>query len=205
MAFSIGTPAWRANLLSSIFDVASAALLFLSIDMLSSCNRAYYKSINTTTEGHASATHLAASTITLLYSFSPLVWQYAVTAEVFALNNALVSALVYLTLCVAVTPNEQHRLGYTFLGAFVCGLALCNQHTAVLFEIPLIFYVAWVQRHSLMRHPMLMAFILGMCFLGGLMPYAYLPLAALRHHRAGSWGDVTTLKGFFHHLRYVKQ
>ena len=36
---------------------------------------------------------------------------------------------------------------------------------------------------------------LAVCFLAGLLPYAYLPVASART-AAFSWGDITTLRGF---------
>jgi hypothetical protein len=60
---------------------------------------------------------------------------------------------------------------------------------------------AWSLRPLLRLQPLLMVLSLGLFFALGLMPYVYLPLAASLWPRPGSWGDVTTLKGFIHHLR----
>ena len=58
-----------------------------------------------------------------LFAFSPLIWQYAVTAEVFPLNTLFSALIVYL-----VTEfSRSRRVWVAVLGAFVCGLALCNQ------------------------------------------------------------------------------
>ncbi|GLD92257.1 hypothetical protein PINS_up000790 [Pythium insidiosum] len=35
----------------------------------------------------------------------------------------------------------------------------------------------------------------------GLLPYVYMPLVARWHPQPGSWGDLSTLSGFIHHLR----
>ena len=59
-----------------------------------------------------------------LFTFSPLIWQYATTAEVFPLNTFFASLILLLVLLFAQRGNFSIAL----LGAFVCGLALCNQH-----------------------------------------------------------------------------
>lgn len=83
-------------------------------------------------------------------------------------------------------------------GAFLCGLALCNQHTAVLFEAPLILWVLWVFRAEAWNVECLVK--LGICFFAGLAPYAYLPITAVWNPRAGSWGDLASVSGFVHHF-----
>jgi hypothetical protein len=42
--------------------------------------------------------------------------------------------------------------------------------------------------------------ILSVCFLAGLLPYAYLPIAGSVAPKPGSWGQVDTLSGFLHHI-----
>lgn len=148
--------------------------------------------------------YLAYSCASMLSAFSPLVWQYSVTAEVFALNNFLLSWLCCLAICFA----DGHDFDYAAWGALVSGLALCNQHTAVLYVAPLATWV-WVQlitsRCRLLAHPWRRlakdAMILTVMFILGLMPYIYLPLAARWAPRPGSWGNVTTMRGMWHHLR----
>lgn len=191
-AVSQGSPAWRANLLSAIADTACAACIVLSVNLLGSLR---------CKPGQGAARLAAACSVAMLYAFSPLTWQYAVTAEVFALNNALTAFLVYLTLAFAASSTSQGRLFYAHLGALVCGLALCNQHTAVLFEVPLILFVLWGLRRELAVAPGHTLATLSFCFLVGLAPYAYLPIAAIMSPKPGAWGDVTTMQGFLHHLR----
>ncbi|RHZ03735.1 hypothetical protein DYB37_006899 [Aphanomyces astaci] len=77
--------------------------------------------------------------------WTPLIWTYAISAEVFALNNLFAAWLLFLLLSYA----QSGSVYYANLGAFVCGLAMCNQHTIVLFEIPIVLYVLWTQRRSL--------------------------------------------------------
>lgn len=150
---------------------------------------------------------LAAGCAGALMAFSPLVWQYSVTAEVFALNNFLLSLLCYLTVVYA---SFGRNVLHAALGAFVSGLALSNQHTAVLYIAPL---AAWVMIQLVTSrcrlydaaepHWRLLALevvTLAAFFALGLAPYAMLYLAALTAPRPGSWGNLQTLRGFLRHL-----
>jgi hypothetical protein len=71
---------------------------------------------------------------------------YSVTAEVFSLNNFLVS----LVLLAAVLFSRARTLPRASLGAFLCGLALTNQHTSVLYVVIL---VPWVLSLPALRTP----------------------------------------------------
>ncbi|TYZ68515.1 hypothetical protein PybrP1_008269 [[Pythium] brassicae (nom. inval.)] len=136
-----------------------------------------------------------------LFAFSPLIWTYAVGAEVFALNNLFAAALVYVLLRYAaslrsVDISRSRRVAV--LGAFVTGLALCNQHTIVLFEIPIVCWVLFTRRRTLIGAELLQ---ISAAFLAGLLPYVYMPVTMTLNPQPGSWGDVTTLAGFVHHVR----
>jgi hypothetical protein len=128
-------------------------------------------------------------------AFSPLFWQYAITAEVFALNNLFAAAIVYLT----VLFTKMRQIPIALLGAFVCGLAICNQHTIILFEIPLILWTMVLLRKRVYRNPWLVI-QLSFCFIAGLLPYSYLPYIATHAPKQGSWGHLVTLQGLIHHF-----
>ena len=84
----------------------------------------------------------------------------------------------------------------------MCGLALTNQHTIVLFEIPLILSILLteyqIRGDEIVR-------TLGQsagCFLVGLLPYVYLPISTLLQPvDGGGWGDTTTIQGIIRHIR----
>lgn len=136
-----------------------------------------------------------------LFAFSPLIWTYAVGAEVFALNNLFAAALLYVLLRYATsldTGESRRSRRIAVVGAFVSGLALCNQHTIVLFEIPIVAWVLFTRRRTLVGVELLE---ISTAFLAGLLPYAYMPLTMTLHPQPGSWGDVTTLAGLVHHVR----
>lgn len=129
------------------------------------------------------------------FAFSPLIWQYAVTAEVFPLNTFFAALLVYLV--VEYTLTKKSFLIY--IGAVVSGLALSNQHTIILFEFPLIMWVFYVNRDEILRRPMVL-FYYGFAGLAGLSCYAYLPIASRLVDSPGGWGDVQSVSGFLHHF-----
>jgi hypothetical protein len=130
-----------------------------------------------------------------MFAFSPLIWQYAVTAEVFPLNTLFASFLIYLT--VQFTKYRSYNI--SLLGSFVCGLALCNQHTIILFEFPLILWILWLQRRVFFKEPHRFLSHIFL-FLIGFSLYFYLPLTETMNPQAGSWGHVSTFEGLTHHF-----
>lgn len=79
------------------------------------------------------------------FAFSPLVWHYAIQAEVFALNNLLAATLLYLTARYARRADDTTA----FAGAFVIGLGVSNQHTVVFYAVPCVVYVLYLSGGSL--------------------------------------------------------
>ncbi|CAN0108202.1 unnamed protein product, partial [Sphacelaria rigidula] len=150
---------------------------------------------------------LASGCAGALMAFSPLMWQYSVTAEVFALNNFLLALLCYLVVLYACSGRSFMLAA---LGAFVGGLALSNQHTSVLFVAPLVGWVLiqliisrcryWERTEIHWRLLAVEVITQVLLFSFGLAPYGLLPLAALTAPRPGSWGNVRTVRGFIHHF-----
>ncbi|EGZ19383.1 hypothetical protein PHYSODRAFT_420509, partial [Phytophthora sojae] len=174
------TSAWRANFFSAVCDTVAVVLIYLSLLLWMAPT------------GWAGR-RVAAFTAAALFAFSPLIWTYAVGAEVFALNNAFTALVVYLLLRYTRCQDMRSALW----GAFACGLAMCNQHTIVLFELPIIAWVLWSRRRTLWWKEF--AQFTG-AFALGLMPYIYMPITAIWNPQPGSWGDVTTLAGLIHHI-----
>lgn len=145
-----------------------------------------------------------------LYSFSPQIWHYANQAEVFALNNLLCALILY----VAALYFQRPTLRLACLQAFVCGCALSNQHTSVLFVVPVAVstLLAAVNEPapdsgSAKPSPRVLSVwgfvLMSVCALAGLSFYLHLPIAAYRE-ALDSWGDHSTLSGFLtHFLRCV--
>jgi hypothetical protein len=176
---SYGTEAWRANVFSAGCGAGSAAFIMSSVNVWA---------------GSETVGPWAGMAAGGLYAFSPLVWMYSTGSEVFAANNFAASGIVYVTLRYARRPSWYD----VKLGAFFCGIALCNQHTIVLFEVPLILWILWTQLPVITLKKLC---ILGTLFLCGMLPYAYMPIAATYNPQHGAWGEVRSLSGFFHHFR----
>jgi hypothetical protein len=165
--------AWRVNLLSALCDAGAAYLLCSAVGRWA---RSAWAGV------------LAAG----LFAFSPVVWPYAVTAEVFPLNNLFAAALVSLSVSEALAP----RPFLLPLAAGVLGLGLTNHHTLIFLGAPVLAYVLFLERGALSPRRLT---VTGLSFAAGLLPYAYLPIAAARHPPL-LWGEPTTWNGFLAHL-----
>jgi hypothetical protein len=176
---TFGTVAHRVNLFCAVCTTLASVLVGKTVLRL-----------------HPSKSMAGAVTAMGLFAFSPLIWQYAITAEVFPLNTLFAALIVYLVVSFSAVRDN---VTIAYIGAFVCGLALCNQHTIVLFEAPLILWMLFLLRNHIKAHPTVLV-ILSVCFLAGLLPYAYLPIASSIAPKPGSWGQVDTLSGFLHHI-----
>ncbi|NXM65971.1 TM260 protein, partial [Serilophus lunatus] len=175
-----GSPASRVNLLCAFLGAAAASLLFYTVFRLS---------------GSCAGGILAAG----VFSFSRLTWQWSITAEVFSLNNLFVGLLMALTAHFEEASTAKERSKISQLGAFCCGLSLCNQHTIVLY---IACIVPWVLSRLFRRRELSPGHLLklGLCFLAGLLPYLYLPASSYLNRARWTWGDQTTFQGFLTHF-----
>ncbi len=130
----------------------------------------------------------------MLFALSPTAWLYSVQHEVFALNSALCSALLWLSARAVRSGEPRDILG----GCVVIALSLANQHTSVLFIIPcaLAVFLAWPKRvvRLLPRAAAVLA--------SGFALYLYLPVAHLHLNPSAKlgWGDFTSPWGLIRHL-----
>lgn len=170
----MGSIAWRVNLLSAVCDAGAALFIFLAVARLT-------------------ANRWAAAFAACIFAFSPLVWRYAVIAEVFPLNNLFVAALLYL----AVRFRQEQRKSLAYAGAFILGLGLSNHHALLFYGVPLSMWILWIGRKELWN-PKSIGILVGLYALG-FAPYSYLLIAG-SHERLASWGDTGTVGGFVHHF-----
>ena len=176
---TLGSVAYRVNIFCAACTVLAAVFLGKTVQLL-----------------HPSKSAVGAIIAMGMFSFSPLIWQYAITAEVFPLNTMFAALILYL---VVLFSKSNTNIAIAYAGAFICGLALCNQHTIVLFEVPLIVWMLFLLRSYITANPSTFLF-LSVSFIAGLLPYAYLPIASVYSPKPGSWGQVDTLSGFLHHI-----
>lgn len=112
----------------------------------------------------------------------------------FAFNNFLVAALIYQL----VRFHNNPSLGRGCAGALICGLALSNQHTSVLYVVVaapwvLIFGDAACRTTAGVLQ-------LGLAGLCGMLPYSFMVYSAIANTATLTWGDQSTYEGFFKHL-----
>lgn len=170
-----GEPAWRINLFSAVADAAASGLLSAAVGLWAGC----------------AWTGLVAGGA---FAFAPLVWLYAVQAEVFALNNAI-NALLLLLL---VRFERSRSLGAACAGACAIGLALTNQHTLVFFCVPYAVWALALGRSTLLTPRALLC--LALSGLLGLTPYAYCVVQGGPDAAWGSWGAQRSVGGLLTHV-----
>ncbi len=169
-----GSPAWRVNLLSAVCDTGAAIFLLLTVASLTL---------------NPWAGFLAGG----LFAFSPLVWTYAVQAEVFPLNHLICTIMIYWALRYSQTNIRR----YAYLAVLFFGLGLSNHHTILFVGGPMVLWILWIGHSDLLQRKTFGRFLLSFC--AGLLFYFYLPLAALRHPKI-MWGDLLSWSGFFTHI-----
>eukprot|EP01112_Ceratiomyxa_fruticulosa_P016553 TRINITY_DN5020_c0_g1_i1.p1 TRINITY_DN5020_c0_g1~~TRINITY_DN5020_c0_g1_i1.p1 ORF type:complete len:735 (-),score=119.08 TRINITY_DN5020_c0_g1_i1:49-2253(-) len=187
-----GTIAWRVNLMSAMCGVFSSVLLFRSVALWTGNNWAGF----------------LAST---MFTFTPLIWTYTVQAEVFSLNNMFVNLMIYLSVLYAYSKSAINKAGpsgkptynsitLAHLGAFFAGLAMTNQHTIVVFLIPIIFWVTIVLGRNELLFDSRRWVSLFLALFAGLIPYVHLVISPMVNPHKYSWGDTSSFRGFFKHF-----
>jgi len=170
----IGTIAWRVNLLTALFGALAATLTLRTTWRMN---------------GSLGAGLIAGG----LFAFSPLVWRYAVGAEVFSLNNLFMATLVALL----VSHEEERRPRTVYAFAFALGLGLTNHQTLLFCGAPMLLWMLVRSRRTMLR-PLPLAATAGAA-VAGLFPYLYL-FARPSDHPLTTWGDTSTISGFLTHV-----
>jgi dolichyl-phosphate-mannose-protein mannosyltransferase len=173
-AFSLlpfGTIPFRVNLFSVVCDSLTVGVVYL-------------------TAWRLTRSQLASTVGALLLVITPAFWSWSLVAEVFPLNNLLVTAVIYSLVVWQEQPQNRRGL---LAASFLFGLTLTNQHTSVLI-VPAIAFLLWRQRSLLLERPRLVLAAAVMIAVG-LLPYAYIPWAAARHP-IYNWGEVSSFDTF---------
>lgn len=179
MILPFGTVAWRMNIGNAIAGAAAAATVALLGARFSRSN-------------------VAGALAGIGFGLCPVVWLFATQAEVFTLNNLFSAFLLYLSLKFFEKPSFVIAAA----GAFSSGLGLGNQHTLVIFAVPLCAAVLIVGLWAgIIRFQRFLA--LATLFLLGFSVYIYMPLATIRSPYV-SWGECHTWEGFQKHFLRVE-
>ncbi|MEQ8226073.1 MAG: DUF2723 domain-containing protein [Candidatus Eremiobacterota bacterium] len=161
--------AWRVNLLSAFLSALCCMFIYLSLEIL--------------TKNPVSS--LCGS---LCLAFSRYFWHYSEVSEVFPLNNMFVSILIYILI---VWRESSYNDRYIYLAAFTAGLSMTNHHTAILFIPAMIFFL--IYNKNIFKKKILCFSVIA--FLAGLIPYIYLPVAAMKEPPL-NWKNPVTIKNF---------
>lgn len=189
------TPARSLNVMACFLGAAAAAFVALCVGEAVDDELDAYGRRPPAGGGGATWRGMACAWVAaMLFALSPTVWLYSIQHEVFALNNALCAALLWLTARVVRDGRQADITG----GCVVIALSLANQHTSVLFIIPCAISVifAWPARAArLLSWAVVSA-------AAGLSLYLYLPFAQLYLNPTAKlgWGDFSSPVGLARHI-----
>ena len=161
--FPFGNWAWRMNLFSALAGGATVGLLYLLAKRLS---------------GGQWWSGLAAA---LAFALGPLWWSQTTVAEVYALHNLFVVALLYTAVSLGKQPSNRQ----VTLLCGLAGLSLTHHRTAALLLPGLALYLLWCQ--PTLRRPQVRWLGWVGVFLLPLLLYLYIPLR--------SWTGAVDLQG----------
>lgn len=199
--------AWKINHLCCIFGAFTASFIYATINKILETNE-------------ITDMNIIASLAAFMYAWTPLVWEYSTTAEVFALNNVLCSIMIYLTIHsfnllrlnnyydykvntttshnnnneqqMLLLSNQWKVLRCIGCGGLCVGLALSNQHSSL---IQIAYLVSCILIFAYYKTNFIfMLYIILVSILGffiGFSTYLYLPYASNRP-TMGSWGKLLT-------------
>jgi len=152
---------WKISLVSSLFSSLSVVVMYLIVKEITK-NRI--------------VSVLASVLLAFFYPF----WVYAEVPEIFALHSFFILLISFLSLLYLRVRNTKilYALFFTF------GLSLTNNESIILLLLP-VALTLFIARDTLVRtRERIVKYFLF--FSAGLLPYLYIPLAAL-HHPAINW------------------
>ncbi len=216
----IGTePAWRINLLSAIFESLTVVVIYFVIIKLYELIDTSFGTLRSPTKKEEfvgsprtfpntdtlisntyalnPSAYLLAFSSSLFLAFSLNFWQYGTKAEVFALNNLLVS-LVLLSVLTAIGKTNK---SWFYLTAFLFGLAVTHHPTAII-VIPAVLFIIFSQKIGFVKNK---SFLVkgGIAGLLGFIIYYYLLTSLARSNPLLNWGNPVDLIGVLRALTRV--
>lgn len=189
-----GSVAYRVNLLSALLGSISVLFLYLSILEVIGLIRMGSRGERCQTD------HLSALLGGLTFAVSPVFWSQAVVAEVYTLNAAFFTCLLWLGLkwiSVGAGFKPAPTARPLYLIAFLWGLGLGNHHTMIAFGPVFMLFALMKGKDKDFSLPIpLPAFTLAVTFfLLGLSVYLYLPVRSAQDPFM-DWGDAERVGGF---------
>jgi hypothetical protein len=160
---------FRVNLFSALCDTFVVGVVYLTAFRL----------------GHSRMTAVCAA---LLLATNSIFWSWSLEAEVFPINNLLISLTIYFLIA---WRDEPDRSGLLIAASFLFGLALSNHQTSVLIAPAICFLL--VNRRTSWAHSPQLIFACAVAIAAGFLPYLYVPWAA-EHNAFFNWGNVSSLR-----------
>ncbi len=184
----VGNWAWRANLFSALAGGAAVALVYVTARRL--VNRP-------SPLAPRSSPHLAPLVAVLAFGLGPVWWMQATVAEVYALHNLLVAAILAVVLGIEDKTGAafDRRMALLFL---LVGLGLAHHRTTVLLIPGLAVYLLWsVPGIWRLRR---IWWLWAAALLAPLLLYLYLPLRAAAGVSDLHGSYTNTWSGFWQHV-----
>ncbi|XP_036995469.2 transmembrane protein 260 isoform X4 [Artibeus jamaicensis] len=219
--FPFGSVAYRVNLLCGLFGAAAASFLFFTVFRLSGSHAGGILAAGVFSFSRLTwQWSIAAEVFSLNNLFVGLLMALTVHFKEAATAKERSKILWHpKDACILRASRPRHsrpqgqnplqficsfRRQIAKIGAFCCGLSLCNQHTIVLYVlciIPWILFRLLKEKCALMQELSPGSLVkLSLYFSAGLLPYAYLPVSSHLNQARWTWGDQTTLLGFLTHF-----
>jgi hypothetical protein len=182
----LGTIASRLNLMSAFFSAIAA--MFISWSTLLLIKHIGFTENSTARQKSGLgflkyATALAAGVLAMS-SFE--LWEQSIITEVYGLNTLFASLYILLILLWKQQTETNRKIHYFLMICYLCGLALANHTSSILFIPVLIIFMLLDDRRIFTDIKSLLAG--SFLFVLGLTPYIYLPLASARNPWM-DWGN----------------
>lgn len=179
----VGNWAWRVNLFSAAAAAASVMLVFLLARRL------------TWRAGHGDT--LAGAAAAIAFGFGPVWWAQATIAEVYALHNLFVAAILLVAVNLPPAGARNFDRSVTLLFGLI-GLGLAHHRTTALVLPGVALYLLWTARTMIKPQRAWLAWALAL--LAPLLLYAYLPLRAAQGIADLNGSYVNSWAGFWDHV-----
>lgn len=186
-----GNWAWRINLLSALAAAAAVGVVAALAQRLIAGEG---------TPGSARAAYIGAAgaaAAALVFGLGPVWWSQATVAEVYALHNLLLAALLYVTVGVPWTTGKQFTRRMALL-ALLAGLGLAHHRTIVLALPGVAVYLLWSVPGFWRPRRAWLLWIAAL--LAPLLLYLYLPLRAAAGAADLHGSYTNTWAGFWDHV-----
>lgn len=187
-----GYPLW--TILAHLFTLLPVGPLPFRVSLFSVASSLVCLGIVYATAHRLTRSSWASAAAAVVLGLSPAYWAWSLVPEVFALNNALAAAMLYLLLRWHAESRPWQLVGAALTG----GLGVANQQTIALVGIAVLGLMAWHGRRLSLGLLTNAATAFGL----GLLPYIYLPLAAATQP-PWNWSEIASVQDLVGHVLRV--